>query len=232
MELIILITILITASILTESIGVWGRVIGTINKKPTVGYSTHVRIATLGRFFTFLSAPLLGYLVDQSSNLHENAISSSEIALIGSLTFFLTATASFLFLLKGTNGFKYIYKTLNKKETIQNINYSAKVGKIKKRYFIIVGLSFFFTATGLITVNLLASLFPDYRAMTVQMSATITAFGTLLHVFFVDPQLSQAADQDNSNELKELATQFLQSRIIIGYILSILFITIYIYLLI
>ena len=46
-----IISIFVAISISMESIGVWARVVGAKNEQPTIGYSTHVRIATLGRFF-------------------------------------------------------------------------------------------------------------------------------------------------------------------------------------
>ena len=62
--MILLISSFIAISLLTETIGVF-RLVGSLNNLPTLGYSIHVRVATLGRFFTFLSAPALGYIVIQ-----------------------------------------------------------------------------------------------------------------------------------------------------------------------
>ena len=81
MEVIVFFTaFFLSISILTETLGIWARVQGAFNDEPTTGYSTHVRIATLGRFFILLSAPTLGYLVD-------SGINERQVALIGCYTF-------------------------------------------------------------------------------------------------------------------------------------------------
>jgi len=218
----IILAIFLSMSILLETIGVWARVLGSYNNEPTTGYSTHVRIATLGRFFILVSAPSLGFLVD-------SGIETNQIALIGFISFSFISISILFFIKYGLNKFELVYKLLNKKNVLTsvlliNINYSV----INKVFLFWVFLSFLFTATGIIVVNMLATIIPEYRAMVVQMSAVITMFGTIIHVFKIDPILSKAADT-NKEQLLKLTIEFLFARIIAAVIISIIFLNIYIW---
>lgn len=221
MEVIVLLTAaFLSMSILTETLGIWGRVLGAFNNEPTIGYSTHVRVATLGRFFILLSAPTLGYLVD-------SGINKSQVALIGCYTFIISFISIVLFLKFGIKHFGKIYKFINRKDDIKDINEKLiKTLNIDKVFFLYVFLSFIFTATGVVFVNYLATIFSDMRAMIVQMSAVITMLGTLLHVFLIDPKLSKAADKDKELLLRYIIS-FLYSRALSSVILIIVFFALY-----
>lgn len=221
MEIIVFTTaFFLSLSVLTETLGIWARVQGAFNNEPTTGYSTHVRIATLGRFFILLSAPTLGYLVDKGVN-------KSQMALIGCYTFLIIFIAIMIFLKYGIQHFGKVYKFMNRKSYIEEINKDLiKTLKINKVFFLYVFISFVFTATGVIVVNYLATIFPDFRAMIVQMSAVITMLGTLVHVFLIDPKLSSAADKDKTL-LLEYTISFLYSRALSSIILIIIFFVLY-----
>jgi hypothetical protein len=222
MEIIVFLTaFFLSMSILTETLGIWARVQGAFNNEPTVGYSIHVRIATLGRFFILLSAPTLGYLVD-------SGVSQDQIALIGIYSFSIVFISILFFIKFGIKYFHKLYKFINRKKEYSNIIdiKLIKRSKIEKQFFIFVFISFILTATGVIIVNYLATIFPDTRAMIVQMSAVITMFGTLVHVFLIDPQLSRAADKDKELLLR-YTISFLYSRALSSVILIFLFIILY-----
>ena len=219
MEIIIFFTALfLSLSLLTETLGIWARVLGAYNHEPTTGYSTHVRIATTGRFFILLSAPTIGYLVDSH-------VASNEIALIGFYTFLIILLSIIVFFKYGIQHFHKIYKFINRKTTIESIDKDMiKIAKFDKIFFIWVFLSFLFTGTGVIVVNYLATIFPDLRAMIVQMSAVLTMFGTIIHVYLIDPRLSKAAD-NNKELLLSYTVSFLYSRAMSSIVLAILFVT-------
>ncbi|MDP3861395.1 MAG: hypothetical protein Q8Q63_07400, partial [Phaeovulum sp.] len=82
MAIIVFVSFALSIAISMETIGVWGRVIGSMHGKPTQGYSLHVRAATGGRFFAVLAGPLLGLLVDRG-------VQANYIAICGFLTFIL-----------------------------------------------------------------------------------------------------------------------------------------------
>jgi hypothetical protein len=221
MEIIILATsVFFSMSILTETLGVWARVQGAFDNQPTTGYSTHVRIATIGRFFILLSAPTLGYLVDKGIN-------SNQIALIGCYTFILILISIFLFFKVGIKHFGKIYKFINRKSDICNIEIVLiKTFSLDKVFFFYVFISFAFTATGVIVVNYLATILPNMRAMIVQMSAVLTMFGTIIHVFLIDPKLSTAADNDKEL-LVRYTISFLYARAISSMLLILIFFSLY-----
>jgi hypothetical protein len=216
----------IAVSILAETCGVWARVVGAINGSPTTGYSIHVRIATAGRFFTFMAAPLLGFLVD-------TGVSAAEISLIGSLSFFLISIATVVFVYFGLGSFNWLYGILNSehpKELVSKVSITFS-DAISYKYFVIVNiLSFGLTGIGIIVVNIIAALNPEHRATIVQLAASVTALGTLLHVFKIDPQLSKAADSD-PELLQSLVMIVLISRIICACTLGVGFVGFYFWLL-
>jgi hypothetical protein len=215
----------IAVSILAETFGVWARIVGAINGSPTTGYSIHVRIATAGRFFTFMTAPLLGFLVD-------TGVSAAEISLIGSLSFFLISIATIVFVNFGLGSFNWLYGILDSerpKKIASKVSITFS-DAIRYKYFVIVNiLSFGLCGIGIIVVNIIAALNPEHRATIVQLAASITAFGTLLHVFKIDPQLSKAADSD-CDLLQSLVLILLISRIICACILGVGFVGLYFWL--
>ena len=220
--MILLISSFIAISLLTETIGVFFRLVGSLNNLPTLGYSIHVRVATLGRFFTFLSAPALGYIVDSGS-------SSKDIALIGALTFLFVSFFGWLFTLKGASIINLGYlKFTNSKNFIkfQKINITHKLISKNLNFIFIVAISFLTTAIGVILVNYLATIFVEFRATIVQTTALITALGTLIHVFIVDPKLAKAGDE-NPILLNSLVHGFVIARVMISLLLSVIFTFIY-----
>jgi hypothetical protein len=221
MELLVFtVAFFLSMSILAETLGVWARVQGAFNGEAASGYSTHVRIATLGRFFILLSAPALGYLVDTGA-------SQKQVALIGFYVFLIIFISIALFLKFGIKHFAKVYKMINRKSIINNIDENLiDMFSIDKRFLILVFISFLFTGTGVIFVNYLAVIFSDMRAMIVQMSAVITMFGTLVHVFLIDPKLSSAADKNKELLIKYVIT-FLYSRLISSIVLVLLFFALY-----
>jgi len=221
MELIVFfVALFLSLSLLTETLGVWSRVIGAFNGAPTTGYSTHVRIATVGRFFILLSAPALGYLVD-------SGMDKNQISIIGFFTFLITLICIMLFFKFGIQHFGKVYRFINKESEIIEINQQLlKEFKVDKVFFSWVFVSFALTGTGVILVNYIATILPEMRAMIVQMSAVITMLGTMVHVFIIDTKLSSAADKD-----KELLIQyimsFLYSRALSSAILVFMFFVLY-----
>lgn len=203
----------------------WARVVGAMNGSPTIGYSIHVRIATVGRCFTFVAAPLLGFLVD-------SGVSAAVIALLGSLSFFLIAIATVIFVCFGLGFFNRVYGMLNSGyPDLLVLRGAITAGDvINYKYFVVVNIvSFGLSGIGIIFVNIIAALNPEHRATIVQLAAGVTAFGTLLHVFIIDPQLSKAADTDPES-LQILVTILLISRIMCASILGVGFAALYFWL--
>lgn len=210
--------LLLSLSLITETFGAWARVIGSYNHEPTLGYSVHVRIATLGRCFTFISAPLLGFLVDGGA-------AAKEIAIIGSISFLIVAIAISLFITICIKHFNSLYALLNASfpnTPVYDFSFSINQAKNNKKFIFINFLAFGMSAVGIVMVNMIASIFPLYRAMIVQLAAGVTAFGTLLHVFKIDPEMSYAADI-NPLKLHELVSIHLVSRLFCSLALSIIF---------
>jgi hypothetical protein len=99
---------------------------------------------------------------------------------------------------------------------------------LNKKFYILACISFLLTATGVILVNYFAVIFYDLRAMIVQLSAVITMFGTLVHVFLIDPVLSRAADE-NKETLLHYSVTYLHSRLMVSAMLSVTFYILYMF---
>ncbi|EOX1305311.1 DUF2837 family protein [Vibrio cholerae] len=210
------IALFISFAIIIETIGVWFRYIGAQYGEAASGYSTHVRIATLGRFFILLAAPLLGYSID-------NGVNHYHLAFIGFLTFFIVFLILLLAVLTDVGPlFSRIYSYVNRTELGLTCICKIRQQKINKSMFFPSCLSFLFTASGLVFVNYLAAKMPDNRAMIVQMSAVITMLGTLLHVFLVDPKLARLCDTDIDEALNSIAN-FLFGRLVSSILLCLIF---------
>lgn len=215
MEIVYFVPVFIAISIFIESIGVWFRYIGAVNKESASGYSTHVRVATLGRFFILLSAPMLGVMID-------NGIASSILAIFASVSFLLV----FVLISLGEaslfkNKIVFVYNLVNGTNH-EKIDFNCVSVKFDVRFSILSIFSFLLTASGILVVNYFATIFPDKRAMIVQMSAFVTMLGTLVHAFYVDPIISRLCDKDHIQALNFIKV-FLLSRRIASLILMVLF---------
>ena len=211
MEIILIASLFIALSIVIESLGAWLRFIGSVGSEAALGYSSHVRLATLGRFFILLSAPLLGYLIDSGVN-------STSIATIGFLAFLLVFLCLLLSITKNlTPFFSGIYNFLNKKSDIKLEGMVFDNLKLNKKLAFYSFFSFGLTASGILVVNYLATIFTEQRAMIVQMAAFVTTLGTLIHAFMVDPVLARLCDSD-----EKLAYSSVRS-FIVGRVFSSLF---------
>jgi len=215
--LVILVSISIAIALSIESIGVWSRAVGAQIGKSTFGYSLHVRIATLGRFFTIAAAPALGVLVDMGAE-------PSILAACGALTF--GATFLILSFVNSTNDewlMAIFLKLFGRDEPklLRNIGVieAKKPGQIFSWQ---CAFAFSFTAVGLILVNYFASIFPDWRSTVVQTTALITTSGTLVHVFLIDPKLARSGDNDPSLLVGQVKS-FIRSRLVASGIISIIF---------
>lgn len=221
--MIILISLFIASSIIIESLGVWLRYIGAVNSESSLGYSSHVRFATLGRFFILFSAPLLGFLID-------SGIKSNDVAIIGVLVFSIV----FIVLLLSFNarliGFlKKIYCLLNKRDLVggritPDFSLSFFKKNNNKKLVFSSCISFLMTASGILIVNYFATVFVENRAMIVQMSAFVTMLGTLTHAFYVDPILARCCDE-NADLAFGSIINFIMGRIISSVLLIIFFST-------
>lgn len=219
---VFIISLFIALSLLTETVGVFFRLIGSLNNQPTLGYSIHVRIATLGRFFTFFSAPALGFIVDKGN-------ATDKIALIGVFTYLFVFLAGFWFLAKGESVINYGYLKFSKNNFFQKINWNKINYKFKvhnKWFFYISAISFLTTSIGVLIVNYFATIFIGFKATIIQTSAFVTALGTLMHVFIIDPKLAKSGDQ-NPDQLYSLINDFINARIIQSFLLTLIFLFLY-----
>ncbi len=213
-----IVSLFIAFALITETIGIFFRLIGSINTQPTLGYSIHVRIATLGRIFTFFSAPALGYIVDTGN-------ATNKISLIGFYTYLLVFLTGLWFLAKGEKFINYTYSKFTNNSNFEKIqwekiNYSLKVRN--KNFYIIAAFSFLTTSIGLLIVNYFATIFVQFKATIIQTSAFVTALGTLLHVFIIDPKLAKTGDK-NPDELYDLVNDFISARVVQSLLLALIF---------
>jgi hypothetical protein len=186
--LVLVVSIAVGIALALETVGVFGRFWGAINNKNAVGYSLHVRTATLGRFLTFAAAPTYGYLVDTGSESQVFLLIGSVVSLVCSLM-----TISFLGI-RIPRRLQIISRLLDSRDGTQF--YPSNL-RFSRRIFVLTILSFGITSTGLILANLLASLYPEQRAFFVQLTSVFTASGTLIHVFYVDPILAKMCDKSS-----------------------------------
>lgn len=223
MEIILLISIFLYASLFFETMGIYFRSIGSFYGEPAQGYSTHVRIATLARFFVLLSAPMLGFMIDN------NAL-PKDISLVGVFLFlflFLSILYAINFVPK-----RLYYKTYNflngckaRVDPPESLGFSHFRISYRKVFYLSI-LSFSITAVGIIVVNLMASIFVDNRAMLVQMAAFITMAGTLIHVMMLDPILSKSSDQ-GFEQSNKVISDFILGRLFSSLLLFFIFTIIY-----
>ena len=203
MELILFIAFAIATAQSLETFGIWGRVWGSLNGMESSGYSLHVRIATLGRFLTFAVAPTLGYLVDAGEG-------GTAIIYISLGTYSLIFISSFVIFFVSK---QRVFNILSKIQLTQPTQIIDSHFRFDKSIVLAGIIAFSLTSSGLLIANFLASQFIEYRGMLVQFTSIITAGGTLVHVFFVDPKISNYCDSSVDNSLLA-ANSYILSRML------------------
>jgi hypothetical protein len=180
----------ISFALTIETFGSLMRSIGALNNRPAIGYSTHVRIATIGRVFILFAAPAIGLLVDRYND-------PILVLLVGLICFFVaTILHALLFYFQkyfediSANVF-FLFNKSFFQNTIVFHNTFFNIYKLKLFSLIAISIQ----SGGLFFVNILAAFYPDYRATLVQMAGFITFLGTACHIFFVDPVLAEGCDQ-------------------------------------
>lgn len=188
---IIVPALLIAMAISTESFGALMRSIGASVNLPTVGYSAHVRIATIGRIFIIGSAPLIGMFVDKYHN-------PRIIILLGALTFLISTILHLLIMYSPM--FKsilprYIFSVLTKNiyKTLPTLKNKYNF-LLNKRVFYGSMLTVSVQSAGIFVVNAFAAQTPSFSATIVQMTGIVTFLGTAVHIFLVDPILASHCD--------------------------------------
>ena len=187
--------ILIYLSLFFETIGFNFRRIGKLSGKASLGYSLHVQFATVSRFGIFIGFPLIGLLIDQSTNIHQIIL----VPIIAYSLIFL----SLLFCIFNLKKIDYLFKrffhfqlrlsgldsvTINDGTLFKDQSFS------KKRVIVLGFISFLFASSGIFFVSILSFIFSDYKATILLSSPAVTAFGTLISVMFFDPFISRQID--------------------------------------
>lgn len=209
-------------SLFAETGGIFFRILGALNDQPTFGYSMHVRFATVGRFFIFFAAPALGFIVDSQN-------SAKSIAIIGFAAFLIHFFLCVIIVWTRGDFFNFLYHRLSKNNLSNRLEFQSIKNFIwpsDKNFYLLSTLAFFTTSIGLLTVNLLATMFVNYRATIIQSSAMITALGTIVHIFFIDPKLAISGDND-VRLLYSLVGDYWNARMLMSLVLCLIFLLLY-----
>jgi hypothetical protein len=232
--MIILIALLLLISLFFECYGFIFRHLGAINNSSSLGYSLHVQIATIARFGTLLSYPLIAYKL-------ETGVTNNTLSIIPIISFSLLAITLYIFLknknLNNVFSF-YILKKLSNISGYQDIflkrsNSSSQIddsdeeiSKSEKFRLVYFGtFSFLFTSSSFFLTSILANQFLEYRATIIQCTPFISSVGTIMSVVYFDPTLSKLIDKNpNSFRAVKLAWQArIRGSIIIALIFIFLF---------
>ena len=213
--MVYVISILIFVTLFFECYGFIFRHIGAINNSSSLGYSLHVQSATISRFGTLLSYPLIAYKL-------EIGITNNTLSLIPLVSFSLVAiTLTFFLKFKNFNILfsSFLLKNLSRMSGHQGVfinkldltpvfrNKNEEISKTDKFRLVYLGtFSFLFTASSFFLTSILANQFLEYRATIIQCTPFISGIGTLISVVYFDTTLSNLIDKNpNSFRTIELA---------------------------
>ena len=228
MTISILAALLIFFSLLFETLGFNFRRIGKMSNKPSLGYSLHVQFATVSRLGIFIGFPLIGILIDKSSELN-------TIILVPVISYFLISSSLFIcarYIDRLDGLFKIFFKFQLRISNLEDINFSNKDIDpnnlfSRKRVILLGAISFLFASSGIFFVSILSFIFSDFKATILLSSPAITAIGTLVSVIFFDPFISRQID-DIDEPINVIKYVYI-SRAFSSLILFILFSILYFY---
>lgn len=168
-----------------ETIGYLYRILGKWNLRPTLGYSFHVRTATLGRSFILLGLPLLGYIGDRYK----------KVGLI------VTGYQSFCVIYLLFIVFLVLFKTkIIQKLTTTNFSETYRIKPENNLAIIVVSMFIFLlTFSSVFLVNYYSLTAPGYKGTILQSAGFLSSIGTLANVFYLDKILSDYADNIEYN---------------------------------
>lgn len=220
--------ILIFFSLLFETLGFNFRRIGKMCNKSSLGYSLHVQFATVSRLGIFIGFPLIGYLIDQSSDIE-------NILLVPVICYFLISTFLFIsaiYVHRLDNLFKQFFLLQLKISNIDRVDFDENLAIpsnsfSKKRILILGAISFLFASSGIFFVSILSFTFSDLKATILLSSPAITAIGTLISVIFFDPFISRQID--DIDEPVNVIKYIYFSRALSSLILFVFFLMFYLY---
>lgn len=197
--LAILAGILISVGHSFELFGFFFRALGAMCGKPSVGYSSHVQIATISRLSTLVAMPIVGFLLDKGVG-----IETILLVPISSLTIFILLSLIQISISYRKEMlmslFKKFVKVVSRVEVIEKVTEHDDKNKctlpqhILRKIFISGFVSFFIITGGLFSIYLVSSANLNYRAMILQSAPIFTAVGTLISVVFFDSAISNALD--------------------------------------
>ena len=218
----LLITVLlISFSMFFESFGFILRLIGKYIGSPSLGYSYHVQLATLTRFGTLVSFPLIAFMID-------SGISTDKLLVLPVLIYFFLLVLLLIFWYNSYISYYIgikVFKLLSFISGAKNDDYaSISIDKLNNRVnecdnnslefsrIIKFGtLAFLLTSTSFLLSSIIASYTPGFRATILQSSPFLSSTGTLFSVLFFDPSISKLIDKTNHSH--EILNAIWKSRI-------------------
>jgi hypothetical protein len=212
--------ILIALAVTFESFGSLFRVLGALTNKQSIGYSMHVRVATIGRVFLIASAPMIGYLVDEGSNF-------KRIILICICCYLFLSIFHILIYINRIKIINFLLRYFCSYYNIKIIDNKIKDYELlRNRHISLIffsGLVFLINLSAIFVVNILAILNPNLKSTILQSIGWITMIGTSIHIFFIDPILAHNADKNDFNAM--IVSDYLCGRMhgsIVGFTLSVI----------
>ncbi|CCQ10277.1 hypothetical protein PALB_11420 [Pseudoalteromonas luteoviolacea B = ATCC 29581] len=197
LELVFFAGFLISIGHSFELFGFFFRLLGTQCGKPSVGYSSHVQIATFSRFSTLIAMPIVGYLLDiGAASIYViliPVIALSFFSLLCVLQIYLSYKKNMLVIF-----FRFFAKVVSRIDVYDSIHERdlvelPKANKMKQ--IKIAGfLAYFIVSGGVFLIYIVSASFLDYRAMILQSAPILTAFGTFISVVFFDSAVSNTLD--------------------------------------
>lgn len=200
--MVIIIALLLLTSLFFECYGFIFRLLGAINKSPTLGYSLHVQVATIARFGTLLAFPLIALQI-------ETGISNNTLIIIPIITY-SCLSVMLLILSKSPNLNNWLlyhllvllsrFSGLDKKIFKISILKAEKkllITRNERNKIVYFGTAaFLFTSSAFFVTSIVANEYLDYRSTIIQCTPFISSIGTLMSVIYFDPTLSQLIDKN------------------------------------
>ena len=182
-----------------ELFGFFFRIIGAEYGKPSLGYSSHVQIATISRLSTLVAMPIVGYLLDKGVE-----IKTILLVPIASLVLFILFSLLQILISYKKNVLIFLFENFvaivsrinigESKYELMGCDKEPIPNEIFKKIFISGFFAFLIVTGGLFSIYLVSSANLNYRAMILQSAPIFTAVGTLISVVFFDSTVSNVLD--------------------------------------
>lgn len=177
------------------------RISGSLIDKNAIGYSVSVMVGTIKRVFVVLYPPMLGWLsVHDVESFRLSFFICYFFALIALFLVFLLRRRMIIFFVDFIASYNLSHGFFRSMAAAfygvhkEKVSFGDSAGGVDVGLVFLSAWIYFIYGSSLFLVNILGFLYGSYSAIIYQMVGVVSALGTLVFAFVLDPKLARISE--------------------------------------